>query len=292
VKSKSLQIEFPIYNDQISSAEITLKIVAHQFDPQMQQINISIPPYGDSEVCTFTITPKIAGNLLLSLEVLKNQTHLVTRTLRTTALDGEKENNSLVLISIPIIVFVQMLPQNTISELTQVNADKPKIIIPKPRPKKYSKAVNQAIILALIGLIGTIFTALFTSPAFNTWLQTLRKYDSTPVLPTATPIPYARIQSLDVIMKDGNVIGNVNPDGIIVLTAGWNVTDKVNIITNLDLKNLIVVWEFCHPENNVTGQGAIEIPYILSKGGQDCITIKIKQGEKFLDTAHFFVIIQ
>ena len=108
VKSKGLEIEFPIENGRVLSAAISLKLTAREFSPAVQQKKINIPPEGDSEVCTFIVTPKNAGTLFLSLEVLKDGVSLATRTLRTTAMETEKkESNPIVLVSIPIVVFVR-----------------------------------------------------------------------------------------------------------------------------------------------------------------------------------------
>ena len=105
IKTKDLEIEFPIINGQVLPAGITLKLVAHEFTPSFQKKKIYIPPKGDSEVCTFIVTPKKTGELLLSLEVLKDEVSLGNKNLRTTAIDTEKKvDNSLVLMTIPIIV--------------------------------------------------------------------------------------------------------------------------------------------------------------------------------------------
>ncbi|MGC1374604.1 MAG: toll/interleukin-1 receptor domain-containing protein [Anaerolineales bacterium] len=108
VKTKGLEIEFPIENGQILPVGISLRLVAHEFSPSIQQKKINVPPEGDSGVCTFIAIPKKAGKLLLNLEVLKDEVSLATRTLRTTAIETEKkESSSLALVSIPITVLVQ-----------------------------------------------------------------------------------------------------------------------------------------------------------------------------------------
>ncbi len=107
VKAKSLEIEFPVENGEAVSAGITLKLVAYEFEPSIQQKKIKVPPKGDSEVCTFIVTPKQAGELRLNLEVLKDKVTIGNRTLITTAIETEKKvGTSLVLVTIPIVVFV------------------------------------------------------------------------------------------------------------------------------------------------------------------------------------------
>ena len=164
----------------------------------------------------------------------------------------------------------------------------------KPGQKKHPKSAKGCapttlpITLALITLIGTFVTAMFASPAFNTWVQSIIKSDPTSVLPTATPIPFARIQSLDVI-QDGTLISTVNPGNEILLSTGSSMIFQVNVITKTNPDELVFRWEFCRTENNsnTIGQGAIEIPYKISEEGVDCIKVKIERGGQYLDTANF-----
>jgi hypothetical protein len=108
VKSKGLEIEFPIEHGQVLPVSISLRLTAYDFHPSTQQKKLIVPPDRDSEVCTFIVTPKKAGNLLLSLEVLKDDVNLAARSLRTIAIESERKGASrLVLVSIPIFVVVQ-----------------------------------------------------------------------------------------------------------------------------------------------------------------------------------------
>jgi hypothetical protein len=108
VKAKGLEIEFPVEDGETLSAGITLRLVAHEFIPSDQQKKIIVPPKGDSEVCTFIVSPQRSGELLLSLEVLKDDVSLANRNLRTVAIDIEKKiDTTLLLVTIPIIVLVQ-----------------------------------------------------------------------------------------------------------------------------------------------------------------------------------------
>ena len=164
----------------------------------------------------------------------------------------------------------------------------------KPRHGKHTKQasrarprwVDPAIIVALIGLIGTIITVSLPSPFFSTLIQ--RIYPPTSVLPTATPIPFARIQSLDVIHED-DFTETINPLGEIKLAAGENVLFKVNLITNTEIDALVFHWDFCHDENSTIGQAAIQIPYQLNDNENDCIIVKIERGGEFLNKVDFFI---
>ena len=107
VKSKGLEIEFPIEDGRVLSVGISLRLVSHDFTPPIQLKQIYVPSEGDSEVCTFIITPNRAGKLLLNLEVLKDHISIATRSIHTIAIEAEiKEHRSMALVSIPIIVFV------------------------------------------------------------------------------------------------------------------------------------------------------------------------------------------
>jgi len=155
----------------------------------------------------------------------------------------------------------------------QVKKDKPKWIDP-------------AIVVALIGLVGTIIVALLNNPYL---LPTIIQKTFIPT-PTATPIPsYAQIKSLD-ITKDGNIIATLDPNERKDLTTGGAVLIKVNIIPNKNFDNLLFSWEFCDKTYNFSGQGAIESTYHLAEG-VNCITVTITEGGKFLNKADFFVIV-
>ena len=108
IKARNMVIEFPVEKDQVFPAEITLKLTAQDFDPPIQCKKINIPPDGDSGPFSFSIVPKKTGNLLLNLEILKDETSLVNRIVRTTAIETNvKEKKSLTILSIPMVVFVQ-----------------------------------------------------------------------------------------------------------------------------------------------------------------------------------------
>jgi hypothetical protein len=107
VKSKGLQVEFPIRDGKLQAAGIRLRLVAPEFDPPAQEKRIVVPPDGDSEVCTFVVSPKRAGKLLLTLEVLSEEVSIATRNLRTLAIEGERPAVPIWTgVAIPMVVFV------------------------------------------------------------------------------------------------------------------------------------------------------------------------------------------
>jgi TIR domain len=172
VKSRGMEIEFPIENGRAVPIGISLKLVAHEFAPSIQQKKIIVPPTGDSEVCTFIVTPNKPGRLLLNLEVLKDQISIATRSLHTTATETKKkEPSSMVLASIPITILVQpkskgVEVEGDISDSIVIKGNRNVINLdggktsPKPSEKKPDQGKNITIIVALIGLVGTISAAL------------------------------------------------------------------------------------------------------------------------------------
>jgi hypothetical protein len=328
VKAKQLEIEFPLENGRVLSAAISLKLTAHEFSPATQQKIIDIPPDGDSEVCTFEITPKKAGTLLLSLEVLKDGVSLAARTLRTTARENEKQDSSLmVLVSIPIVVFVQastsiadsipnlrLEKEKKARELIETGnvaqGDPPVVELDarekielnkkdssKPVRRRRIDSPTAMIIVALIGLVGTVITAL-VAPIMVEWIQrppdpttppltftsTHTLSTNTPVIPTRTlalpsPAPFVTVQDIN-ILENGIIIASVRSDETTNVSVGSNVTVRANFSTNIALEDLHFRWEFCRqPENNKEGQGVSEILYKApGTRGPDCIRLIIDKG--------------
>ena len=212
VRSKGLEIEFPIENGRVLVAGISLKLVAHDFTPSAQEKKIIVPPDGDSEVYTFIVTPNKTGRLLLNLEVLKEQVSIATRTLHTTATASiEKKNRVMILVSIPIVVLVQpKTNENRVSGNTRVKNAKPDGV-DKPKQKKSERTtqppnaktvsgtspvkstphkkkskLDPAVMAAIIGVVGTILASLIT-------IYAGRQIASSTVLSTNTVTPTSTI---------------------------------------------------------------------------------------------------
>lgn len=173
------------------------------------------------------------------------------------------------------------IKQNQISEAAINN---PETIEPeRSKQNNRLRTIEKIIVpiaVAFIGLAGVIFAAI----ANPDLIETIR-----PIKASPTPVPYARIQSLDIIESE-EVINTVYPnDEYHVLAPSKNLRIKLNVNTNTDFKDLIFIWEFCHPGKNLIGQGAAEIPYTLSAREADCITVTIMKGGERLNTANFFI---
>ena len=67
---KPFRLEIPLDQEGTpQSAEIALTLDSPDFHPKSQTKNLTLPAGRDSELCTFLLTPKVAGELLLSLGV-------------------------------------------------------------------------------------------------------------------------------------------------------------------------------------------------------------------------------
>jgi len=108
VRERNFEIEFQT-NDSGKQkwAEICLKLESPDFEPREQTKKLRIPPKGDSALQTFLVTPKIAGELVLNLELLRGEEVVVSRLVRTRALPaGTKSSELKNIISVPLTILV------------------------------------------------------------------------------------------------------------------------------------------------------------------------------------------
>ena len=90
------------------AAAISLRLDSPDFEPRTQTKKLQVPPQGDSAPCSFLVTPRMAGELVLNLELLnRNEELLVSRSLRMRA-GREKDSASVehIMVSIPLLVVV------------------------------------------------------------------------------------------------------------------------------------------------------------------------------------------
>jgi Tol biopolymer transport system component len=171
VKTREIQIEFPVENYQRMPAELTIRLDAPDFHIPNMEKYILVPPDGDSEVSTFMVTPKRAGKLLINIEVLKGKNNLAAKTIRTTAIMADVRNKSFALFSLPLIVLAQPVSSLPTSETKEMIAPQDKsndvknlwidIAPQQPANNRQIKVEHRvAIIVAIIGAIATILAAL------------------------------------------------------------------------------------------------------------------------------------
>ena len=84
VRSKPVTVEFPTGpSGKREPLKANLKVECPDFEPPQASTNIIVPVEGDSEVCTFLLTPKRVGRLSIHLELLWEDSFRGGRTLRT-----------------------------------------------------------------------------------------------------------------------------------------------------------------------------------------------------------------
>ena len=83
VVSKMFAMEFPNERGAPQPGKLILRVNSPDFEPKRQEKIITVPPDGDSEVVAFLLTPQRAGELVLSVELYKDDTYIAARTLKT-----------------------------------------------------------------------------------------------------------------------------------------------------------------------------------------------------------------
>lgn len=111
IKSRSFPLVFPADDrGNPRPLPVLLKVDSPDFEPSSQTKHLTIPAYGDSELCVFLLKPLLVGQLLLNLEVydrrVSTKSPTVSCLLRTTA--GQFDDDVIyrpdVLVSIPLTV--------------------------------------------------------------------------------------------------------------------------------------------------------------------------------------------
>ena len=92
----------------LHAADIGLRLDSPDFEPRIQTKKLQVAPQGDSAPCSFLITPRIAGELVLNLELLNNDEQvLVSRSIRMkAALESGAGSVEQTVVSIPLLVVV------------------------------------------------------------------------------------------------------------------------------------------------------------------------------------------
>jgi serine/threonine protein kinase len=108
VRDRPFELEFPLDpNGTVQPAEICMRLESPDFEPTSQTKKLRIPPSGDSAPCTFLIKPRVAGDLVVNLELLRGEEVVVSRAIRTRAVsEGEPVSTSRTIVSIPLTIVV------------------------------------------------------------------------------------------------------------------------------------------------------------------------------------------
>jgi serine/threonine protein kinase len=123
VRERPFQLDFPSdTSGDTKGVEISLRLDSPDFEPPQQTKKLRVPPHGDSALCTFLIRPKIVGDLVANLELLKGDEVVVSRPIRTRAVAGGiPVAGGVNVISIPLNILVRssvaslLVPQDLLS---------------------------------------------------------------------------------------------------------------------------------------------------------------------------------
>jgi serine/threonine protein kinase len=110
IRSKPFQLEFPVdAAGEIKPLELGLRIDCPDFEPKAAVKTILLPPSGDSEACSFLITPLYVGELRVNVELTRSDVLVTSRALKTEATPSDRSpiDSSNILVSIPLSVIVR-----------------------------------------------------------------------------------------------------------------------------------------------------------------------------------------
>jgi len=108
VRERPFQLDFPAVSGETKGVEISLRLDSPDFEPPQQTKKLRVPPHGDSALCTFLIRPKVVGDLVANLELLKGDEIVVSRPIRTRAVaESVPIAGGVNVISIPLNILVR-----------------------------------------------------------------------------------------------------------------------------------------------------------------------------------------
>jgi hypothetical protein len=136
VRSKPFCLEFPVDRaGKPKSAALTIKLESPEFEPPSQTKKLVVPPDGDSDVCTFLITPLFTGELIVNLEVYAGEGQQISRALRIVS---EASDRVLVggkmLVSIPLYTVAASELESTTTLVAAAAAAPPPVAAHAPLP--------------------------------------------------------------------------------------------------------------------------------------------------------------
>ena len=109
VRDRPFELDFRVNEvGNTEAVEIALRLDSPDFEPPMQTKKLSVPPFGDSPICTFLIKARIIGNLVANLELMKGEEVVASRPIRTRAVPEEMTASELKnIVSIPLVIVIQ-----------------------------------------------------------------------------------------------------------------------------------------------------------------------------------------
>jgi hypothetical protein len=144
VNSRPISVEFPRgASGELQPLSFTLELNAPGFDPPAQSEQLLLPVHGDSEVCTFLVTPRQSGPLTLSLELHWGEAFRGSRTLRTIS-EAETAAVAAHMNVVSILVFTVARHDSTTAATagsTRSEPADPALYAPQPLPSAASSPV-------------------------------------------------------------------------------------------------------------------------------------------------------
>jgi serine/threonine protein kinase len=109
VRERPFVLDFPLdHSGKPQPTEIILRLDSPDFEPPSQMKKLKVHPQGDSEPCTFLITPRVAGELVVNLELLKQEEVVASRSIRMRAQpEGVPAGAGRTIVTIPLVVEVR-----------------------------------------------------------------------------------------------------------------------------------------------------------------------------------------
>lgn len=189
VRNKPFSLPFvPDMKGNLQPADVILKIDSPNFEPRYQSKKLRVPPNQDSEICTFLLTPLLPGELVVNLELLKDDQLVVSKSIRTRVeLEGTKIDSARIILSFPLQLLVIQdfrilmarapnAPVETVVSgplretvagteplVNTSTIDRPTMSMPASKPERnYVKVAGQLSLLFVV-----VMAALFVFPVWH-----------------------------------------------------------------------------------------------------------------------------
>ena len=123
IRSKPFQLEFPLApSGALKPLELGLRLECPDFEPKTVSKTLLVPPAGDSDACTFLITPQHLGELRVNVELTRGDVLLASRALKTESTPSDRKiaDPSKILVSIPLSVLVRASEGASAGEFTRM----------------------------------------------------------------------------------------------------------------------------------------------------------------------------
>ena len=199
IRSKPFQLEFPVSSSgSLQPLELGLRLDCPDFEPKAVSKILLVPPAGDSDACTFLITPMHLGELRVNVELTRGDVLVASRALKTESTPSDRKiaDPARILVSIPLSVLVRASETTSAGEFTRMvqaaAAGSPvlrsplELQPPHPVPPRARGARNASLAAATVVVIGVgAFLALREPKA----PPTLAQVTAPPVQPPAPENP-------------------------------------------------------------------------------------------------------